>query len=107
MLCFAVLCCAVLRLARQAAQPVALAVALERAKGGKSWWHPYLQSVPDAEPLPLLWPDQALRLLRGTRRRAPTSYPVGKDSRETCVGLVTCSSCFLKALEIRCLPTGQ
>ena len=43
-----------------------LAVAYERSLDAKSSWYGYLASLPEAEDLPLLWPDSALRLLEGT-----------------------------------------
>jgi len=57
---------ALLALGLGEAEALSLAVALERASGRASAWHPYLRSIPKAEPLPLVWPRAALQLLRGT-----------------------------------------
>ena len=55
-----------LELGLPSVEVLALAVALERKAGKSSHWHPYLQSLPDAEPLPLLWAPAELRTLAGT-----------------------------------------
>ena len=74
-----------LELGLPSVEVLALAVALERKAGKTSRWHPYLQSLPTAEPLPLLWSASELRGLAGTgldgvsrrrRRRLLDNYNV-------------------------------
>ena len=74
-----------LELGLPSVEVLALAVALERKAGKSSRWHPYLQSLPKAEPLPLLWSASELRGLAGTgldgvsrrrRRRLLDNYNV-------------------------------
>ena len=74
-----------LELGLPSVEVLALAVALERKAGKSSRWHPYLQSLPTAEPLPLLWSASELRGLAGTgldgvsrrrRRRLLDNYNV-------------------------------
>ena len=55
-----------LELGLPSVEVLALAIALERRAGKSSPWHPYLQSLPKAEPLPLLWSASELRCLAGT-----------------------------------------
>ena len=43
-----------------------MAILYERSLGTESKWWAYLSTLPDAEPLPLLWTDECLQLLRGT-----------------------------------------
>ena len=43
-----------------------LAVAHERGRGRASRWFGYLDTLPEAEPLPFLWSEAELRLLAGT-----------------------------------------
>ena len=72
-----------LELGLPSVEVLALAIALERRAGKGSRWHPYLQSLPKAEPLPLLWSASELRCLTGTgldgvsrrrRRRLLSNY---------------------------------
>ena len=72
-----------LELGLPSVEVLALAIALERRASKSSRWHPYLQSLPKAEPLPLLWSASELRCLAGTgldgvsrrrRRRLLSNY---------------------------------
>lgn len=48
-------------------QGLILAVMVEKVKGGKSQWAPYLQLLPDSlDHLPLFWSPEELERLRGT-----------------------------------------
>jgi hypothetical protein len=43
-----------------------LAVALERKRGTKSRFQPYLSTLPEAEPLPMMWSEEERKMLAGT-----------------------------------------
>ena len=55
-----------------AAAALNLAVAHERSLGARSRWAVYFQSLPQSEPLPLLWSDDELQLLGPTGLAAET-----------------------------------